>query len=159
MKYKHAMMFLLAMVLSACGPQGETKQYQTAGENQMVLNKITPVLLADDLEACVAFWKEFGLEATLSVPHEGRLGFVSLQSGSIELMYQSFALASASNPAGIEGVGRSIIYLEVEALDEIVEIAAKFEIVIPAHTTPHGSREIYLRDPGGNLIGFAQQAG
>ncbi|MBL4869926.1 MAG: VOC family protein [Robiginitomaculum sp.] len=123
----------------------------------MVFTKITPVLLANDLEACVEFWKEFGLEATISVPFQDKLGFVSLQGGSIELMYQSFAFSKATNPVGIEGVNRSVIYLEAKSLDQIVKIAEQFEIVIPDHKTSYGSREIYIRDPAGNLIGFAQQ--
>jgi len=123
----------------------------------MGLTKVTPVLLATDLKACVEFWGDFGFEEAISVPFEDELAFVSLQSGSIEIMYQSFVFSEATNPIGIEGVNRSVIYLETDSMDEIVEIANKYEVVIPDHKTSHGSREIYIRDPAGNLIGFAQQ--
>ena len=36
-------------------------------------------------------------------------------------------------------------------------IAGKYDVVIPEHTTPHGSREIYVRDSAGNLVGIVQQ--
>jgi hypothetical protein len=30
---------------------------------------------------------------------------------------------------------------------------------VPRHTTFYGSTEIYVREPGGNTVGFAQFAG
>ena len=123
----------------------------------MGLIKVTPVLLAKDLEGCVKFWNELGFETAISVPFENKLAFVSLKNGPIEIMYQSFAFSEATNPVGIEGVNRSVLYLEIDNLDDVSGIASKYEVVIPEHATPHGSRELYIRDPAGNLIGFAQQ--
>jgi hypothetical protein len=63
------------------------------------IKKITPVLYADELEPCVKFWKErFGLEKTVEVPDGERLGFVILQKGNLELMYQSYASARKDAP-------------------------------------------------------------
>jgi len=154
---KSVLAVVLAIALHGCSAKTDTSHQPDLEESPMGLTKVTPVLLASDLEPCVEFWSDFGFEVAISVPYEDELAFVSLQSGSIEIMYQSFPFSEATNPVGIEGVNRSVIYLEADSLDEIVEIAAKYETVIPDHKTPHGSREIYVRDPAGNLIGFAQQ--
>lgn len=147
----------LALVFCGCSAKTSTSNQTVLEGTTMGLTKITPVLLAGNIEECVEFWKDFGFKETISVPFEDGLAFVSLKSGSIEIMYQSFAFSKATNPIGIEGVNRSVVYLEADTLDEIVQIAKKYDVVIPDHKTSHGSREIYIRDPAGNLIGFAQQ--
>ena len=147
----------LALMICGCSAKSSTPSQTFLEESAMGLTKVTPVLLAENIEDCVEFWKDFGFEETISVPFEDGLAFVSLKNGSIEIMYQSFTFSKATNPIGIEGVNRSVIYLEADSLDEIVQIAKKYNVVIPDHKTSHGSREIYVRDPAGNLIGFAQQ--
>ena len=54
----------------------------------MTVNKLTPNLYTDDVEACVKFWVErMNFEKTVEVPDEGRIAFAALQSGGIEVMY------------------------------------------------------------------------
>jgi len=145
-----------ALLLSACSQTSSAPEAPIEKSAIMGFIKVTPVLLANDLEACVEFWNEFGFETVISVPFEDRLAFVSLKNGSLEIMYQSFTFSEATNPVGIEGVNRSVLYLETDALDDVSGIASKYEVVIPEHTTAHGSRELYIRDPAGNLIILSQ---
>lgn len=125
----------------------------------MLLQKLTPVLLANDVEACIAFWENFGLEATIRVPGPDGLSFAGLAQGGIEIMYQSFESAVADSPSAVEGINRSMLYFEVRSLDTVLPIAKQYEIVVAERTTAYGSREIYIRDPAGNVIGFAEQQG
>lgn len=118
--------------------------------------KTTPILLADDVAACVVFWSALGLEATMSVPEGDGIGFAMLSSENIELMYQSFTLARSQRPDAVEKVDRGIVFLEVASLDQVLPSLANAQIVVPEHTTDYGSREIYVRDPAGNLIGFSE---
>ncbi|MFN0025249.1 MAG: VOC family protein [Parvularculaceae bacterium] len=130
----------------------------TAEENFAVptFTKITPVLVADDVEACVRFWNRLGIKATMTLPFGEETGFAALASGNVELMYQSFAMASAQDPKAIERVERAIVYLEVSSLAEIEARLGDAEVVVPVRDTGHGTRELYVRDPAGNLIGFAE---
>jgi hypothetical protein len=58
----------------------------------MAIKKITPVLLVDEVEPCVRFWKErLSFEVVIEVPEGEKIGFVSLQKAGVELMYQSYA--------------------------------------------------------------------
>jgi hypothetical protein len=58
----------------------------------MTVKKITSVLLVDEVEPCVKFWKErLGFEVAIEVPEGNTIGFVSPQKAGVELMYQSYA--------------------------------------------------------------------
>lgn len=121
------------------------------------MTKITPVLLAHDVDACVSFWKRLGVEATMTFPFGDKTGFAALAAGEVELMYQSFAMSSAQDPKAIERVERAIVYIEVSSLAEIEARLGDAEVVVPVRDTGHGTRELYVRDPAGNLIGFAER--
>jgi hypothetical protein len=77
----------------------------------MSVKKITPVLLVDEVEPCVRFWKErLGFEVAIEVPEGNKIGFVSLQKGRVELMYQSYASVEKvvrSQPGGMPRARRS----------------------------------------------------
>jgi len=127
----------------------------------MNIKKITPVLYADELEACVEFWTaRFGFQKTVEVPDGNRLGFVILQNGNLELMYQSFASARKDAPkiAGeIEG-GRTFLYLEVEKLEPFIAATKDANVVLPVRTTFYGATEIGVKDPAGHVVVFAEMA-
>lgn len=146
---------LASLLLSAAAPMVSAMN----AEKDIAMptfTKITPVLLAEDVDACVRFWKRLGIEATMSFPFGEHTGFAALASGDVEIMYQSFAMASAQDPKAIERVQRAIIYLEVSSLAEIEARLGDAEVVVPVRDTGHGTRELYVRDPAGNLIGFAE---
>ncbi len=149
------------LVLQACGSGEPVGAENSKLGDQAVSNfkKITPVLLADDVGPCVAFWNELGLATSLSVPFEGGIGFAAVSAGDVELMYQSFALARAQDPSAINGVQRAVVSLDVRNLNDVIKHLGDAEIVVPARETGHGTREIYVRDPAGNLIGFSEAIG
>lgn len=146
---------LAALGLAYAAPMVLAKSAEK--DNAMpTFTKITPVLLAADVDACVRFWNRLGVEATMSFPFGEHTGFAALSSGNVELMYQSFAMASAQDPKAIERVDRAIVYLEVSSLAQIEARLGDAEVVVPVRDTGHGTRELYVRDPAGNLIGFAE---
>ena len=125
----------------------------------MNIKKITPVLYADELEPCVTFWSErFGLQKTVEVPDGSRLGFVILQKGNVELMYQSYGSARKDAPAiasEIEG-GRTFLYIEVEKLEPFIAATKNANVVLPVRTTFYGATEIGVKDPAGHVVVFAE---
>lgn len=125
----------------------------------MNIKKITPVLYADELEPCVKFWSErFGLQKTVEVPDGNRLGFVILQKGNVELMYQSYTSARKDAPgiaSEIEG-GRTFLYIEVEKLEPFIAATKNANVVLPVRTTFYGATEIGVKDPAGHVVVFAE---
>jgi uncharacterized glyoxalase superfamily protein PhnB len=127
----------------------------------MNVKKITAVLFADEIEACIKFWIDrFGFEKIAEVPEGGKLGFAMLQKGSVELMYQSYASADKDVPAvgPLIRKGPTFLYVEVDNLEETISALKEAETVIPKRMTFYGSTEIGVKDPAGHIITFAQFA-
>jgi hypothetical protein len=121
------------------------------------MKKLTPVLVVDRVEPCAEFWTgRLGFARTAEVPHDGELGFVILQSGAVELMYQSRASVAADLPPLAEGPHRTVLFIEVEDLDAVERALDGVEVVQPRRTTFYGMTEIGIREPGGNVVVFAQ---
>jgi uncharacterized glyoxalase superfamily protein PhnB len=121
---------------------------------------LSPVLVVHDIEPCLGFWTDrLGFTAENQVADDGgSLVFASVTLGDVEVMYQSRARVIAERPdAAAELVGHStILFITVDDLDQVEKALAGLPLVTPRHDTVYGSTEIYLREPGGNIVGFAQ---
>jgi len=126
----------------------------------MHLTHLTPVLVVERVEPCLDFWVErFGFTRQNEVPgDDGSLIFASVEKGGVEVMYQTRASVVAESPgtAG-ELAGHSIVlFITVDDFDAVEQALAGVPVVKPRHKTFYGSTEIYVREPGGNTVGFAQ---
>ncbi len=121
------------------------------------MKKATPLLTVDAIEPCLDFWVErLGFEKTAEVPHEDRLGFVILVRDGIEIMLQTVASMEADIPGVAPPPGGAMLFVEVADLDAIIETLGDAPVVVPRRTTFYGADEIFVREPGGNVVGFAQ---
>lgn len=121
------------------------------------MKKLTPILTVDSIEPSLPFWVEaLGFAKTAEVPHEGALGFVILEKDGYEVMLQSVASMKADVPAVVPRPGGSILFLEIEELSAIEDAVTGFELLVPRRKTFYGAEEIFVREPGGNVVGFAQ---
>ena len=127
----------------------------------MSVKKITPVLFAEEIEPCLAFWTErLGFEKTAEVPGGDKLAFAMLQRDGIELMYQSYASAdkdaSGTPIASWTRKGPTFLFVEVDNLDATIAGLQGAPVVMPVRTTFYGSTEISVTDPAGHVVTFAQ---
>ena len=124
------------------------------------LTQLTPVLVVEAVEPCLAFWTgRFGFTAENEVPGpDGKLVFASAKKEAIEVMYQTRASVHADQPAlAGEMNGRSIVlFVTVPDLDAVERALAGAPVVKARHKTFYGSQEVYVREPGGHVVGFAQ---
>jgi len=124
------------------------------------LKQLTPVLIVDSVEPCVKFWTDrLGFALTNQVPDtDGKLIFASVQKGPIEIMYQTRASVISEQPGSANDLmGHSVaLFVTVEDLNTIEKALDGVPVVKPRHETFYGSIEIYVREPGGNTVGFAQ---
>jgi len=120
----------------------------------MSVKKITAVLLVDEIEPCLNFWKKLGFHKTIEVPGGGKLAFVTLESGNTELMYQTFS--SVDKSAQALRRGPTFLYIEVDNLDETTAAIKGAPVVMPVRTTFYGAKEIGVTEPSGHVITFAQ---
>ena len=120
------------------------------------MKKLTPVLIVPSIEECLPFWiGRLGFAKSVEVPHEGKLGFVILNHGPVELMLQSVASVAADLPAVAREPMRSALYLEVDDLAPIRKSVAGAPVLFAERTTFYGATEIGVRDPAGNWVTFA----
>lgn len=128
--------------------------------NTFGLQHLTPVLVVNEVEPCVRFWTEkLGFTAENQVPGDnGKLVFASLKAGDVEVMYQTRASVLAERPeAAGEFVGHStVLFITVENLNQIEKAVSGAPIVTPRHDTFYGTTELYVKEPGGNSVGFAE---
>lgn len=122
------------------------------------MKRLTPVLLVEEIEPCLPFWVDrLSFEKTTEVPEGDRLGFVILARGGIEIMYQTRASVKGDIPAlAASPAGGAFLFIEVEDLDAIERSLAGIEPVTPRRKTFYGADELIVREPGGNVITFAQ---
>jgi uncharacterized glyoxalase superfamily protein PhnB len=148
---------LLLLTLFVNAPTGQLNAEEKG--KSMSVNKITPILFAEEIEPCLTFWVErLGFEKTVDVPDGNKLGFAILQKGGVELMYQTYASAEKDVSTVTPDVrkGPSFLYVEVANLDEIINAIKGTEIVMPVRTTFYGAKEVGIKDPAGHMIIFAQ---
>jgi uncharacterized glyoxalase superfamily protein PhnB len=130
--------------------------------SDFALRSLAPVLIVDAVEPSVAFWTDrLGFTKENAVPGpDGALVFASVKKDGVEIMYQTRASVLADDPSAAADVnGRSAaLFITVPAmadLDAIEERTSGAPVVKPRHDTFYGSTEFYVREPGGNVVGFA----
>ena len=128
------------------------------------MKKITPILVVDRIEPSLDLWvHRLGFEKTVEVPEGDRLGFAILSRDSLEVMYQTRAsiekeiekdgLPEGMRPPSSAG---SVLYFEVDDLEDIRKKVSGLDVLLPYRETFYGAKELWLREPGGHIIGFAQ---
>jgi uncharacterized glyoxalase superfamily protein PhnB len=146
---------ILTLLFSAS--TGQLKEQQK--ENHMSVNKITAVLLVDEVEPCISFWVDrLGFQKIIEVPEGNKIAFVILQKGNVELMYQTFDSVKKDDPNRVDVMrkGATFLYVEVSNIDETIAALKGVPVVMPLRTTFYGAKEIGVKDPGNHIITFAE---
>jgi uncharacterized glyoxalase superfamily protein PhnB len=122
------------------------------------VKKVTPLLVVDRIEPILGFYEKLGYTAVISVPHEEHLGFVLLAQDIGQIMLQTRSSLAADLPAVSRTGVSSLLYVDVESLEEaLMAVAGKSEILVPMRTTFYGAREAFVREPSGQIVGFAEE--
>ncbi|MEM7438306.1 MAG: VOC family protein [Pseudomonadota bacterium] len=115
---------------------------------------------ADDLEAASTFYGAIlGMPEVLRVP--GRHVFFSCGSGML-LVFNPAATQTAGGDLpvpthGATGQGHICFRVEADVLDAWIEKLTSKRVEIEADFRwPNGARSIYVRDPAGNSVEFAE---
>jgi hypothetical protein len=127
------------------------------------IRKVTPILIVEEIEPSLALWTgTLGYEKQIEVPYDGRIGFVLLCRGGDEVMMQTRASLQADLP-GIAKLGVGcVLYMDVASLSAAIAATAAtpaLDVIVPERETAYGARETFVRDPAGNVIGFAERNG
>ena len=146
---------LLAVVSCAKAPPETPVEH---AETAMV-KKATPILFVDDVQQSIDFFADtLDFAKTMEVPYDRGLQFAAVEANGVEIMFQAGDIddPTFTKEELAARVGQGFLYFEVENLDKVLKNIQGAEIVKDLHTTGYGSKEIYIREPGGNILGFAQ---
>lgn len=108
------------------------------------------------------FWMEkLGFTKSSEVPgDDGKLVFAILQKDGVEIMYQTKASVVAESPDQRSDLAghSTALFITVPTIGDLDEVEAAVRgapTVKERHQTFYGSTEFYIREPGGNVVGFA----
>jgi hypothetical protein len=127
----------------------------------MKIKKVTPLLVVDRIEPCLPLWERLGFAKTVEVPHGGDLGFVILASETGEVMLQARASLRDDDAGVAAHAEEALLYCDVDSLAAVrkaLKAAGGCTILIDERSTPYGARELWMVDPAGRVIGFAEHA-
>jgi len=120
--------------------------------------KITPILVVEEIEPALKFWiDQLGFRKTVEVPEGEKLGFVILEKEGAEVMLQSrLSILKDAGPAA-DAVLRagSALFIEVDDFADALRRVQGAEVLVPERVTFYGMREIWVREAGRHIIGFA----
>jgi uncharacterized glyoxalase superfamily protein PhnB len=124
----------------------------------MKVTRIVPLHVVDRIEPVLPFWCEaMGFTIVVEVPHEGEKGFVLLARDGEEIMLQTAASVRA-DLGDLSPFPASLLYVNVASLDEVMaHLPAGTKPVVGPRKTFYGADEVFVRDPAGTLVGFAQR--
>lgn len=156
---KFLALLILAAATATAQPSTRTGSMPTASYS---LTALAPVLIVDSVGPSVDFWvKRLGFTKENEVPGpDGTLTFASVKKDGVEIMYQSRSSVIADNPASAAELnGHSaalfITMPSIRDLGVVEREVAGAPIVKARHDTFYGTTEFYIREPGGNVIGFS----
>jgi uncharacterized glyoxalase superfamily protein PhnB len=156
MKLIHLISCAVLTASIVCSGNAQTEKE----EKTKMIDKSTPILHVRSVEPCIKFWTErFGFKVTIQVPEGDHIGFVALENGSVELMYQTYSgmKADPSNPlAEAAEKGPSFLFMEVPDIQAAIKSLNSAEIVQGLHETFYGAKEVTAKEPGGHFVIFSQ---
>jgi len=123
--------------------------------DRVQVQKIRPILVVQAIAPCLDFWALVGFSPIITVPDAPPFGFAILAGNGIELMLQTAESIEEDFSGAAGHVSASVLYVSVPALDPVIEALAGAPIAVPRRRTFYGADEIFIKDPAGNLIGFA----
>ena len=147
----------LLAVVAALGLMGAA----TGTQGEQSMNTLTPIIFVDQIEPCLGFWEQLGFKKTMEVPGDDGLAFVGLNSGKVELMYQTNQSKAEDVPALAEVViGPIALFIRVDDLSVVQSQldggGDDAEVIVIERKTFYGSLETIVRAPCGSIVTFAQ---
>lgn len=153
-----AIIGMVATGFTIVGHKAKTSE----GGAKMKILRCTPIQIVDAIEPNLEFWEtRMGYKRTAEVPPGAKqLDFVILEKDGLEVMLQTLKsieadLASSKSTERYK-TSQTILYIEVDSLDEAARALKGAPVVMEAVDRPYGMREMIVKDPSGYVVCLAQ---
>ena len=125
------------------------------------LNKLTPNLIASNVERSLAFYRDvLGFSVTATVPETAPFAFALMTRGDITVFLNSPEAAIEEYPAFKDRPigGTLTLFFEVTGIREAyAALESRVTVVMPLEVKWYGMTEFAFEDPDGYLITFAER--
>jgi catechol 2,3-dioxygenase-like lactoylglutathione lyase family enzyme len=125
------------------------------------VNKITPNLIASNVERSLAFYRDvLGFSVTATVPETAPFVFALMTRGDITVFLNSPEAAIEEYPAFKDRPigGTLTLFFEVTGIREAyAALESRVTVVMPLEVKWYGMTEFAFEDPDGYLITFAER--
>lgn len=123
-----------------------------------MMQHLSAVLVVGTIEPCLPFWEQrLGFTRAGEGWLDGRLGYVTLHREGVTVLYQTRASLLAALPAMADlHLGASVSYVSVSDIDAVAAALEDADVRVPLHLASYGARELWVCEPGGHVIAFAQ---
>jgi catechol 2,3-dioxygenase-like lactoylglutathione lyase family enzyme len=125
------------------------------------VNKITPNLIASNVERSLAFYRDvLGFSVTATVPETAPFAFALMTRGDITVFLNSPEAAIEEYPAFKDRPigGTLTLFFEVTGIREAyAALESRVTLVMPLEVKWYGMTEFAFEDPDGYLITFAER--
>jgi len=130
-------------------------------KKRIAIKKLAPVLMVNDVAATIKFYEEvLDFKRTVTVPDKAPFVFGMVNNGSIEIQFQE-AKSFVENVAATKGCeigGTVALYMDTaDVMTVYKRVVKQSKIVKKLHKTFYGTREFYMLDCNGYIIGFAEK--
>jgi len=126
------------------------------------MNKLSPVLMVDDVKKSIEFYKNvLGFAVTMVFPDESNPGFAGLANGQVEIMLQQRASLEEEYPifSGKALGGTFTLFIETASISSLYDAckSSNSKIVKDMHKTFYGTDEFAVADNDGYVVVFSQK--
>lgn len=131
-------------------------------KRDVAIKKLAPVLMVEDVAAAIRFYEEIlDFKRLATVPDTTPFVFGMVVNGNVEIMFQEpKSLAENIDVFKDREAGRGTValYMDTTDIDALYErVAKRAKIVKELHKTFYGTREFYMLDCNGYVLGFAEK--
>lgn len=125
----------------------------------MAFRKLTPNLVVPDVSRTVDFYRDvLEFEVAATMPDRRPYTWAMLGRDDVVLTVQSRESIGSEIPALRERpIGGSLaLYIDVDDVDTLYDgLKHRVAVVVDPHATFYGTREFYVQDCNGYILGFA----
>lgn len=129
--------------------------------NPIALSVLVPVLMVLDVEKSLRFYEEtLEFKRVGTVPDRPPFAFAEVERDGVKVMMQERKAFVEDLPALKDRpIGASLtLYVQMNGVRDLHEkVKGKVKIVKPLKDTFYGTREFYIQDPNGYIIGFSER--
>jgi lactoylglutathione lyase len=124
----------------------------------MLLNKITPALMVEEIKTAIAFYEDMlGFELVLTVPSKDHIDWALMKCGEVEIMFHAKAGHAAKKNQ--DRAGTLTFHFEGEGVKELYEsVKNRVKIIRHLYPTFYGTNEFSMMDCNGCVLVFAEKS-